>query len=168
MFVYAMRGGGYAKIGVSDDIEKRLASFNSGTLPFEMSIVCLAEADTMTALEIEADVLGTMPRLRGEWVAGAVSDNEIVSAFDPWRSRASIIVQPTLAQVVQANRTSARQRQLEASRSVARAIENEAQRGADWHRIATELTARGEIGALRKVKKAFKSKMLAAKHRAAG
>lgn len=164
MFVYAMRGGGYAKIGVSDDIERRLASFNSGALPFEMTIVCLAETDTVTALEMEADILSAMPsRLRGEWVDGSVADAEIIAAFDAWPS--NFLIGPTAEQVAQANRASIMRRQLDASRAVAKALENKMPAGVDWHKLATELTERGDVGALRKVKKAFKAKRLAAQHR---
>lgn len=165
MFVYAMRGGGYIKIGVSDDIERRLLSFNSGALPFEMSLICLGEADTVSALEMEAGLLRAMPRLRGEWVAGSVTDVEVVSAFEAWRWD-SLLVTPTAAQVAMANRFTKMQRQLEASRAVAQAMESKMPKGVDWHRIATELTNSGDKAAVMKVKKAFKSKRLAAQHRA--
>lgn len=166
MFVYAMRGGGYAKIGVSDDIEKRLSSFNRGALPFEMSIICLAEINTIKALEIEADILSKMPVVRGEWIEGTISDADLIAAFQGWPWTGPILLSPSLDEVAKANRTSAMNRQLEASRAVAKATENKMPANVDWLRIATELSERGEIGALRKLKKTFQSKRLAAQHRA--
>jgi hypothetical protein len=166
MFVYAMRGGGYAKIGVSDDIEKRLSSFNRGALPFEMTIICLGEADTETALVIEARILGAMPgRLRGEWLDGSVSNAEIVSAFEAWEWTTPILVSPTLEQIAKANRCTAMQRQLEASRAIARTMEAKAPAGVDWRRIATELANRGDRAGVTMVRKAFKAKRLAAQRK---
>lgn len=168
MFVYAMRGGGYAKVGVSDDIEKRLTSFNRGALPFALTIICLGETGTRQALEIEAAVLDVMPgRLAGEWFDGATPDTEIVTAFQQWKWTRPLLVHPTADEVAAVNRASHMQRQLEASRAIARSMETKVPAGVDWHRIATELSIRGDKRSVMKVKKAYKAKRLAEQRRVA-
>lgn len=173
MFVYAIRGGAYAKVGVSDDIEKRLASFNGGAVPFEVRVICLGETDTTSAVQIEADILEMLPgRLRGEWLDGAISDADIAQAFSPWPWSGPLLFLPTPQQIAEVNRATAMRRQLEASRAVAAAFEAGFARPPaktppilNWHKTATEMVARGDMSGLRRIKKAFKAKRLAAQNR---
>lgn len=174
MFVYAMRGGGYVKIGVSDDIQKRLKTFNGGALPFTMSVICLAQATTEDAIKIEYDMLSWLPgRMNGEWIDGAIDDGEIIAAFKAvCRWTGPVLEHPTNEQIASQNMQTRLQKILAASRAVTEAMEASKTanlgfpQGADWHKIATEAQNSGEVTQLRKIKRAFKAKRLAAQNKA--
>jgi hypothetical protein len=167
MFVYAVRGGGYIKIGVSDDMKGRLAKFNGGILPFTVRVVCLGETDTARAIEAENHLLDILPgRCCGEWFDGSITDDEIASAFKVGSWDKPVLIKPTPEQLAEAYRNSALRRQLGASRRVAELLESREARVIDWRKIATELSTSGDVRPLRKIKKAFKKKRLIAQNRA--
>jgi hypothetical protein len=61
-------GGDLHKIGVTNDITRRLHALQGGN-PYTLFVACNWElAERNTALDLEAHLLGRFPRMRGEWV----------------------------------------------------------------------------------------------------
>lgn len=82
-FVYVMRGGGYFKAGISDDVHVRAKYMNAGQIPFPVRIVCFAQCDPRHAGRLEVALFNLLgERAQGEWfVDDGRDDSALVSAL---------------------------------------------------------------------------------------
>jgi len=65
-YVYVVEGGGYYKIGLSNDVDRRLTQL-AVQPPFELTVIHIIETDDMFGLEAELHEVFTDKRVRGEW-----------------------------------------------------------------------------------------------------
>lgn len=68
MFVYILRGGGYIKFGITQNLTMRSRTISGGTAPFKTRIVAYAVLEDEIARSLEADLLRiNLPHANGEW-----------------------------------------------------------------------------------------------------
>jgi len=79
-FVYLLRGGPYYKIGVSNDVNRRMEEITP-RLPFETELVCTIATEDMYELEADLHDHFADKRTNGEWFELSGKDVEYIRSL---------------------------------------------------------------------------------------
>jgi hypothetical protein len=80
-FIYLLSGGGYYKIGLTTDVDRRISEI-SPKLPFEVELIHVIQADDMTKAESYLHERFSDKRVNGEWFRLSSDDVEWIKGLD--------------------------------------------------------------------------------------